>query len=156
MIEPSTVDSRDLTIGIVGLGYVGLPTALGFHDAGFSVIGLDVSQEVINQLKRQKNPGDDPAFDDLIPNDSRWEVSLDPTEVIPKCDVILVTVPTPVDSENLPDLSFIKNAGISIFNNIDRDKKTIVVLESTVYPGVTREVWSPLSVSYTHLRAHET
>ena len=63
MITKNRVQSRDLTIGIVGLGYVGLPTALGFHDAGFNVIGLDVSERVINCLKNGRNPGDDPAFD---------------------------------------------------------------------------------------------
>ncbi|MBA46323.1 MAG: nucleotide sugar dehydrogenase [Euryarchaeota archaeon] len=144
MIEPSIIDNRDLTIGIVGLGYVGLPTAIGFYEAGFRVIGLDISEDVINKLKRQENPSDDPTFNDQIPNCTRWEVSLEPSDVIPKCDVIIVTVPTPVDSGNLPNLSYVKNAGISIFDNLDIMKQPIIVLESTVYPGVTREVWLPL------------
>ena len=84
MIELSAIDNRDMTIGIVGLGYVGLPTAIGFHDAGFRVMGFDISSEVINSLKRQENPGNDPAFSGEIPNDSNWEVSFDPTKIIPK------------------------------------------------------------------------
>ena len=144
MIELSAIDNRDLTIGIVGLGYVGLPTAIGFHDAGFRVMGFDISSEVINSLKRQENPGNDPAFSGEIPNDSNWEVSVDPTKIIPKCDVIIVTVPTPVDSGNRPNLSYVKSAGVTIFDNINLEKKPVIILESTVYPGVTREVWHPL------------
>lgn len=138
------VEERELTIGIVGLGYVGLPTALGFHDAGFSVVGLDISERVINLLKEGKNPGDDPAFDDAIPNDKRWMVTLDPKEAIPLCDVIIVTVPTPVLDDHRPDLRFVESAGEVTFENIDKNKRPIVVLESTVYPGVTREVWGPI------------
>ena len=144
MIELSAIDNRDLTIGIVGLGYVGLPTAIGFHDAGFRVMGFDISSEVINSLKRQENPGNDPAFSGEIPNDSNWEVSFDPTKIIPKCDVIIVTVPTPVDSGNRPNLSYVKSAGVTIFDNINLEKQPVIILESTVYPGVTREVWHPL------------
>ena len=144
MITKDRVEQRDLTIGIVGLGYVGLPTALGFYDAGFKVIGLDVSKKVINSLQKGENPGDDPAFDQAIPRDERWNVTTDPKEAIPFCDVIIVTVPTPVMDDHRPDLRFVKAAGESTFENIDPQKKPVVILESTVYPGVTREVWGPI------------
>ncbi len=144
MVTSERVESRDLTIGIVGLGYVGLPTALGFHDAGFKVVGLDVSEHVINSLLRGKNPGDDPAFDDAIPIDNRWIVTTDPLQSIPLCDVVIVTVPTPVMDDHRPDLRFVQSAGETIFENVNRSKRPVVVLESTVYPGVTREVWGPI------------
>ncbi len=144
MITVDRVDDRDLTIGVVGLGYVGLPTALGFHDAGFKVVGLDISERVVNLLQQGKNPGDDPAFDDVIPKDERWSVTTDPKQGIPLCDVIIVTVPTPVLDDHRPDLRFVKFAGESTFENIDREKRPVVILESTVYPGVTREVWGPI------------
>ena len=148
MITRNRVQSRDLTIGIVGLGYVGLPTALGFHDAGFNVIGLDVSERVINCLKNGKNPGDDPAFDHSIPTDEKWKVTTNPLDSIPYCDVIIVTVPTPVSDDHKPDLRFVKSAGDAAFQNLDKQKRPVVVLESTVYPGVTREVWGPLIEKY--------
>ena len=144
MITKDRVDGRDLTIGVVGLGYVGLPTALGFHDAGFKVVGLDVSEHVINSLQRQENPGDDPAFDDAIPKDERWDVTTNPREAIPFCDVVIVTVPTPVMEDHRPDLRFVAAAGESTFENINPGKRPVVILESTVYPGVTREVWGPI------------
>ena len=137
---------RDLTIGIIGLGYVGLPTALGFHDAGFRVRGVDVAQRVIDDLSEGKNPGDDPNHDDMIPKsqDETWQVSTNSEDFVPQCDVVLVTVPTPVTKQRLPDLSFVSSAGAVVFASIIPNSGTVVVLESTVYPGVTREVWSPM------------
>ena len=142
----SRLVNRDLTIGIIGLGYVGLPTALGFHDVGFRVRGIDVSQRVIDDLSVGKNPGDDPNHDDLIPQfqDDSWKISTKSEDFVPQCDVVLVTVPTPVTKERLPDLSFVSAAGSAVFSSISPNSGTIVVLESTVYPGVTREIWSPL------------
>jgi nucleotide sugar dehydrogenase len=148
VLDANRVATRDLTIGVVGLGYVGLPTALGFYDAGFRVRGLDVSRRIIDAILSGKNPGDDSSLDGKIPKKSeRWSVSTEPSETVAACDVILVTVPTPVSADHKPDLSFVKAAGEAIFDNLgDGVKKTVVVLESTVYPGVTREIWSPLLV----------
>lgn len=143
MLTRDRIDTRDLTIGVVGLGYVGLPTALGFHDAGFRVHAFDVSERVISELQAGRNPGDDTTFDDAIPSDERWTVTGDPRVAIPGCDVIIVTVPTPVLENKRPDLRYIEAAGDTIFNHIDRAKRPVVILESTVYPGITREVWGP-------------
>ena len=60
-------ENRDLVIGVVGLGYVGLPTAIGFHDAGFSVWGVDISQKTVDSIKQGINPTGDPDVDDIIP-----------------------------------------------------------------------------------------
>ncbi len=140
------LEARDLTIGVIGLGYVGLPTALGFLDAGFRVRGVDVTSRVIDALIAGENPGDDPQHDDLIPQSEGdyWQVSTDSSKLVPDCDVVLVTVPTPVTDNRLPDLTYVSSAGSAIFSSITKGSGTIVVLESTVYPGVTREVWSPL------------
>ncbi len=144
MITRERVENRDLVIGVIGLGYVGLPTAIGFHEVGFRVYGVDVNEEVISLLKQGKNPGDDPAFDGKIPTDGHWNVSLNASDSIPFCDVIVVTVPTPVSEDHKPELRYVKEAGISVFDNINKSILPTVVLESTVYPGVTREIWGPL------------
>ncbi|MCS5526772.1 MAG: nucleotide sugar dehydrogenase, partial [Candidatus Poseidoniales archaeon] len=140
------LEERDLTIGVIGLGYVGLPTALGFLDAGFRVRGVDVTSRVIDSLIAGENPGDDPQHDDQIPQSQgdSWQISTDSSELVPDCDVILVTVPTPVTDNRLPDLTYVSSAGSAVFSSISKGSGTIVVLESTVYPGVTREVWGPL------------
>jgi len=127
-------------VAIVGLGYVGLPTAIAFHEAGFTVRGIDVSERVIQHLERGIPPFVDEGVDISIPPESHsWGVSSDFSSVIPDSDIVLITVPTPVNSNNTPDLSFVVSASRSVLDSINREKNTIVVLESTVYPGVTRE-----------------
>ena len=144
MITRERVQNRDLAIGIIGLGYVGLPTAIGFHEVGFKVFGMDISEEVVKKLNNGINPGHDPEFDGKIPSDKRWNITMNPEECIPFCDVIIVTVPTPVLENHKPDLSYIQQAGISIFDHVNKSLSPTVILESTVYPGVTKEIWCPL------------
>ena len=127
-------------IGIVGLGYVGLPTALAFHESGFSVTGVDVSERGVESLLNGESPLVDKTENLRIPiGSSRWEVGLDFTRLI-DCDVILITVPTPVTEAKIPDLSFVKAASESVLNVLRRGSNTVVVLESTVYPGITRSI----------------
>lgn len=135
----------DLTVGIIGLGYVGLPTAIGFHDAGFNVWGVDISERTVNMVKRGENPTGDPDVNDIIPSPDavRWHITTSTAQAVPHCDVILVTVPTPVTEDLKPDLTYVKTAGRTIFESLERGSRTIVVLESTVYPGVTAQTWLP-------------
>ena len=137
--------SGKLSIGVIGLGYVGLPTAIGFHDAGFEVWGVDISQRTIDMILRGQNLTGDPDVNDIIPvpGSDRWNITSSIEEAVPKCDVILVTVPTPVTDDLKPDLSYVQKAGISVFENLVPKSRTIVVLESTVYPGVTANTWHP-------------
>lgn len=131
----------DLRICVVGLGYVGLPTAIAFHDAGLSVIGVDVSERVITKLKDGIVPLVDSSSDLSVPVGSPdWDVTMDFAYAVNNSDVILITVPTPVNEDKSPDLSYVLAASTGIIENIDRGKKTIVVLESTVFPGVTRDL----------------
>ena len=78
-------------------------------------------------------------MDDIIParNTDRWNITTSAAEAVPHCDVVLVTVPTQITSDLKPDLSFVEAAGRDVFASIPSGSKTIVVLESTVYPGVT-------------------
>ena len=135
----------DLTVGIIGLGYVGLPTAIGFHDAGFTVWGVDISQRTVDMVKRGENPTGDPDVNDIIPapGTERWNITTSTAEAVPHCDVILVTVPTPVTEDLKPDLTYVQKAGRAVFESLNKGSRTVVVLESTVYPGVTAQTWLP-------------
>ena len=135
----------ELTIGVIGLGYVGLPTAIGFHDAGFRVWGVDISQRTVDLILRGENPTGDPDINDIVPKPGadRWHISTSTSEAVPHCDVILVTVPTPVTHDLKPDLTYVRDAGRAVFEAIPRGSHTVVVLESTVYPGVTAQTWNP-------------
>ena len=132
-------DDGDITIGVVGLGYVGLPAMFSFHEVGFNVIGIDVSEKKIDLLNRGINPLSDTTDSTLIPLESkRWSISSSFNDSIIKCDVVIIAVPTPVN-DKIPDLNYVKRAANSILENLDLDRRTIVILESTVYPGITRE-----------------
>ena len=127
-------------IGIIGLGYVGLPTAIAFYKQGFNVVGIDISKDVIENLEQGKSPLIDNSENLVIPrNSDTWKVS-DNFEMVSDCDVILITVPTPVNSDKTPDLTYVVSATRSVMENIETGRNVILVLESTVYPGVTREV----------------
>ena len=149
-IGHSFTPDSGVVVGIVGLGYVGLPTAIGFHASGFEVWGCDKSLKVINALKSGLNPVGDHELDSMIPPQGThgWNLSNSVEEIAPLCDVILVTVPTPITSELKPDLSYVFDAGEKIFSSLNKSKHTTIVLESTVYPGVTNQVWRPLIGRY--------
>lgn len=134
------------SVGIIGLGYVGLPTAIGFHDAGFNVWGVDVSTRTVEMVLQGKNPTGDPDVDDIVPapGTERWNITTLTSEAVPNCDVVLVTVPTPITHDLKPDLSYVAAAGRAVFESIEKNSGTIVVLESTVYPGVTAQTWLPI------------
>lgn len=139
------IQPAETVVTIVGLGYVGLPTALSFHEAGFSVRGVDVSDSVISSLKSGKAPFKDEGLEISIPvNSDRWEVGNEFHPLVQDSDVVLITVPTPVDETKTPDLSHVRSASRSVLENINPDSHTIVALESTVFPGVTREVMDEL------------
>ncbi len=142
----SRADSGDLSVGIIGLGYVGLPTAIGFRDAGFNVWGVDLSDRIINALHEGRNPLGDPDLDDMIPapDSDRWTITRSTAEATAACDVLIVTVPTPVSDDLKPDLTYVESAGRAVFEAAGKGNRKVVILESTVYPGVTASTWLPI------------
>ena len=133
----------EISITVIGLGYVGLPTALSMHKAGFNVTGIDISSKVVSQISSGVMPFIDDSSNLEIPiNSDSWTVTSDYRSVIPSSDIVLITVPTPVTKNNEPNLEYVKSAFRSVIENLDPSKQTIVTLESTVYPGVTRSVYS--------------
>ncbi len=131
------VDSLRLKIAVIGLGYVGLPTAIAFYNAGFKVVGIDVSSIVIDRLKNRSSQITEEVGME-IPHGPRWELTTEYENYIQNCDLAIVCVPTPVDEKHLPDVSAIKSALDSIIKSINNDSKTVIILESTVQPGTTR------------------
>ena len=88
-------EDGSLKVGIIGLGYVGLPTAIGFHDAGFTVWGVDVSQRTVDMVLQGKNPTGDTDVDDIVPEPEQKDgISPLLQQRQCHCDVVLVTVPT--------------------------------------------------------------
>ena len=116
------MDGASTTVGVIGLGYVGLPTAIGFLDAGFEVWGVDISERTVAMVREGRNPTGDPDVDDLVPalRDAPLARHGLHGGSRPAVDVVLVTVPTPVTHDLQPDLSYVESAGRAVFEALPR------------------------------------
>ena len=128
---------KKISIGVIGLGYVGLPLAILFAKKGYKVFGFDTDVRKIKILNSKKSYIERIKDSDIAILSKKGEVS-SVFQNIRNCDVILICVPTPLKKNNDPDISFVKNT-ISLINNHLRTNQ-ILILESTSYPGTTREL----------------
>ncbi len=134
-------------VGVVGLGYVGLPLAVAFGKK-IQTIGFDLAIEKIESYKRHRDPTGEVSDDDLKAA-SQLQVTTDPT-ALKACDYIIVAVPTPVDEAHQPDFSPLVGSSKSVGQNLK--KGAIVVYESTVYPGATEEICIPILEQYSGMK----
>jgi UDP-N-acetyl-D-glucosamine dehydrogenase len=134
--------SRSATVGVVGLGYVGLPLAVGFARAGFAVIGVDADPARAALLASGASPVEDVPTEELRPlvESGRLAVRSAP-EALAAADAIVICVPTPLGKSKEPDISFIVSAAEAVARVLAPGR--LVVLESTTYPGTTDEVLLP-------------
>jgi len=138
----SRIESKDAKIGVVGLGYVGLPLAVEFAKAGFSVTGIDIAQERVDQLNRGDNYISDVDSSELssFVESGRFVATTD-YSVVSDLDAVSICVPTPLSKLKDPDVSFIQSALDELVKYIHPG--LLVILESTTYPGTTRELILP-------------
>lgn len=128
---------------VIGLGYVGLPVAIAVAKSGSSVIGIDLNTEKVNSINKGLSPVEDirdSEIQDLI-STGLFRASTDYAE-IRNANVVLICVPTPLLENQLPDLSMVENAARRMGEYLTKD--TLVILESTVAPGTTRNFLAPL------------
>ena len=130
-----------MNIGIVGLGYVGLPLAVSFCEAGHNVVGVDVDPRKIGALKAGESYIEDVPSERLLAMADSFFPTLRVAE-LSRCDAVIIAVPTPLTRNREPDLGPLVVATTSIAGVLQRDQ--LVVLESTTYPGTTRERLVPL------------
>lgn len=136
------IEDRSAVIGVVGLGYVGLPMAVTVARKGFKVIGVDVSEYAVTHVNAGDNyigDVDDDELKELVGN-GMLKASFDYAEMR-KADVIMIAVPTPLDKYSQPDSSYVRASVESLAANVS--KETLVILESTTYPGTTEEIVAP-------------
>ena len=145
------MSERDQLVAVIGLGYVGLPLAIGLAEVGRTVIGLDIDPRKIEGLNRGVShiPDVPTAAVDRWVKAGRFKATTHP-DALREPDAIFICVPTPYDANRAPDLSFIRSAGQAIVPRLRQGH--LIVLESTTYPGTTEEVLQPMLES-TGLRA---
>ena len=139
-------EKKEATIGVVGLGYVGLPLAVTFAEAGFKVYGVDISVQIIESLnKGSSHVGDvkDQKLLDLMEGNSVNKICFTSDySALKSCDGIVICVPTPLSKTGNPDMRYVRDVGENISSNMSTG--TLIILESTVYPGATQEMFLPL------------
>ncbi|MBM3702229.1 MAG: nucleotide sugar dehydrogenase [Actinobacteria bacterium] len=124
-------------ISVLGMGYIGLPTACMLANSGFKVLGIDIDEEIINKLNSGKLHIEEPELEKIFSSafkNNRLRVSLEPE----RSDVFIIAVPTPLDHRNKADLSYVISAANKIKEKIK--KGNLVILESTSPPGTTRDI----------------
>ncbi len=135
-------------IAIIGLGYVGLPLAVEFAKQ-YSVVGFDIFQTRIDELSSGFDRTlelNEQALHEAIKNGILFSTN---SEALRSCNIFIVTVPTPIDASNRPDLTPLIKASETVGKVLKKDD--IVIYESTVYPGVTEEVCVPVLEKFSHL-----
>ncbi|MBV6522954.1 MAG: UDP-N-acetyl-D-glucosamine 6-dehydrogenase [Gemmatimonadaceae bacterium] len=136
------IQDRTAVVGVVGLGYVGLPLAIEFARAGFTVIGYDVSEPIVAALMAGHSHIQDVPSGAVAAEVAagRFVATTNESE-LRNCDTVSIAVPTPLSKTRDPDMSFVQSATEAIARNCHPGM--LVVLESTTYPGTTREVMQP-------------
>ncbi len=139
------IENRTAVLGVLGLGYVGLPLAVEKAKAGFTVVGFDVQEEKVALVNQGKNYIGDVVDSDLeaLTKEGKLSATADFSKLA-DCDCVAICVPTPLDEHFQPDISYVSSSAAQIAKYAH--KGMLVVLESTTYPGTTEEVIMPLLV----------
>src|SRR5919199_5651852 len=130
-----------MSIGIVGLGYVGLPLAVAFAEEGHDVVALDVDIRKVEAIREGRSYIEDIPSERLRGCVARIEATTRPA-ALAHCDAGLICVPTPLTANREPDLGPLLDAGRALSGVLQQGQ--LIVLESTTYPGTTRERLAPL------------
>jgi len=131
------IENKSLKIAVIGIGRIGLPTALCFANSGFETIGIDINQKLVDMVNSGDYPlKDEPEFDKVFENvleKKKFSAQTDITKVIPNSDIVLLSLPTPMDNQNIPDYTALLTVGRSLNGLLSNGQ--IIIVESTVEPG---------------------
>ena len=150
--------SGEIKVCVIGIGRIGLPTALSFAHAGFQTIGVDINTELVKMVNSgnyplKDEPGFDKIFDNVIRN-KKISATTEIAEAIPKCNLIILSLPTPMDKNNVPNYSALNSVAKSL--NKLLSKGSIVIVESTIEPGfIENELISIIEENDRKLKAGE-
>lgn len=148
------IQNKTATLGVCGLGYVGLPLAVEKAKAGFKVVGFDVQKQKVDMVNAGQNYIGDVVNEDLkaIVESGNLRATTDFAEAA-SCDCVCIAVPTPLDKHQQPDISYVKSSTESLAPYLHKDM--LIVLESTTYPGTTEELIKPILEKASGLKCGE-
>ena len=131
-----SIQSGNISVCIIGIGRIGLPTALSFANSGLSTVGIDINSKLVDMINSKvfplkDEPGYDVMFDKVI--NEKFHASTKIQDVVPNSDVIVLSLPTPMDESNVPDYSALLSVGKQLGELLTKD--SLVIVESTVEPG---------------------
>jgi len=132
-----SLNSKTLRVCVIGIGRIGLPTALSFAKSGLQTIGVDINENLVQNINSGKfplkdEPGYDEIFDDVIKN-KKFTATTNIEDGVPNSDLILLSLPTPMDENNIPDYSALRNVGSKLSEILSPN--SLVIVESTIEPG---------------------
>src|SRR5437899_2843158 len=139
------IETRSAKICVVGLGYVGVPLSVASAEAGFQVIGVDVDKGKVEKINSGICYVEDAYSERLLPSlvkQGKIHASISLRDEAEKADVVIICVPTPLNDEEEPDLSYVKSVARNLSSSLSSYK--LVILESTSYPGTTNDIVKPL------------
>ena len=135
------IATREASVGVIGLGYAGLPIALTFAESGFHVTGIDLDEDRVRTIQERRSYLGDPATERYEEVGERLQATSD-YAAVSELDAVIICVPTPLSKTRTPDLSYIVSAAESLAAALRQDQ--LVVLQSTTHPGTTEEIVLPI------------
>jgi len=145
----STENNFDFDLGVVGLGYVGLPLAVESANSKLKVIGYDVNEIRVSEINKGQSPIEDISNSELDSALATFEATTE-QQKLSMCENIVISVPTPL-TDYQPDLSYVISAAKTVGENLVKNQ--VIILESTTYPGTTLEVLIPNLEKYSNMKA---
>ncbi len=136
-----SLDSKSLRVCVIGIGRIGLPTALSFAKSGLETIGVDINENLVETINLGKfplkdEPGYDLIFDDVVKN-KKFFVTTNISDAVPNSDLIILSLPTPMDENNIPDYSALRNVATKLAEILSPN--SLVIVESTIEPGFVED-----------------
>jgi len=136
-----SLDSKSLRVCVIGIGRIGLPTALSFAKSGLETIGVDINENLVETINLGKfplkdEPGYDVIFDDVIKN-KKFSVTTNISDAVPNSDLIILSLPTPMNENNIPDYSALRNVATKLAEILSPN--SLVIVESTIEPGFVED-----------------
>jgi nucleotide sugar dehydrogenase len=140
------VKTTEISICVIGIGRIGLPTALSFAKSGYSTVGLDININLVKKINSGEFPlKDEPKYDEIfdqVIKNKKFHASTQANKIIPNSDVILLSLPTPMDEKNIPDYSALRNVAKQLNELISPG--SLIIVESTIEPGFLENELIPI------------